>query len=106
MADDSARKTPPDPNATVVSLRLVSGESIGLTWNEYRLALIGLVDFAGDWQALETAAALVVDGAAKAQLARERLQPLAGHLGVLLNRGLDGIELLTARHWFRNGSTS
>jgi hypothetical protein len=103
MADDSARKSPPDPNEPVASLRLANGESASLTWNEYRLALIGLVDFAGDWQALETAATLVVDGAAKAVLVRERLLPLATHLGVLLNRGLDGLEMLTARHWFRNG---
>jgi hypothetical protein len=106
MANADAQKAPPDLNEKVVSLKLANGESLSLTRGEYRLALVGLVDFAGDWQALEIAARWAVDGAAKAALIRSRLLPLAEHLGALLDRKLDGVELLTVRHWFRNGPIS
>jgi len=75
-----------------------------LTPSEYRLALLGLVDFAGEWSALETATTFVVDGPAKRAVIRERLLPAAAELNVLLTRDVDAIELLAARYWFRNGA--
>jgi|GEM_PF-1467020 hypothetical protein len=99
MAD--TKKPPLDPNDPVVTIRRSGEPSFTLTLNEYRLALLGLVDFAGEWEALETATTFVVDGARKGALVRERLRPLAAHLDVLLARGVDGLELLAARHWFR-----
>jgi len=90
-----------DPTATSESRRDVV---LALTSNEYRLALLGLVDFAGQWSALETATAFVVDGPAKRAVIRERLLPMADELTVLLTRDVDAIELLTARYWFRNGA--
>jgi hypothetical protein len=73
-----------------------------LSLDEYRLALLGLVDFEGDWPALETATMFVTDGSAKATLVRERLLPLADSLSLLVYRGVDTFELLVARHWFRH----
>ena len=80
------------------------GVILALTSNEYRLALLGLVDFAGQWFALETATAFVVDGPTKLAVIRERLLPMADELAVLLTRDVDAIELLAARYWFRNGA--
>jgi hypothetical protein len=91
-----------DPNEPVVTLHRPGAPDLSLTLNEYRLALIGLVDFGGDWSALETAAAFVVDGPPKGLLVRDRLMPNAGQLGGLLSRGVDSLELLAARHWFRS----
>jgi hypothetical protein len=98
-----ARKSSFDPNEPVVTIRTPDGTDIGLSLNEYRLAMIGLVDFDGDWAALQTAAAFVVDGEGKKTLIRERLLPLSAHLQALLARGVDSLELLAARHWFRSG---
>jgi hypothetical protein len=97
----NAKKPPLDPNDPVVTIRPAGEPPFTLTLNEYRLALLGLVDFAGDWDALETATTFVVDGDTKAVLVREHLRPQAAHLDVLLARGVDGLELLAARHWFR-----
>jgi hypothetical protein len=97
----NAKKPPLDPNELTVTIRPNGAPVFTLTLNEYRLALLGLVDFAGDWDALETATTFVVDGAKKAALVRDHLRPQAAHLDVLLARGLDGLELLAARHWFR-----
>jgi hypothetical protein len=69
---------------------------------EYRLALLGLVDFAGAWDALELATTFVIDGPAKLALIQERLRPLAGYL----SQRVDALEMLAARHWFRRGAIS
>jgi hypothetical protein len=74
--------------------------TVVLTPDEYRLALLGLVDFEGHWEILEAATALVVDGPAKAALLRARLIPLADRLPGLLDKEIDVVRLWTARHWF------
>ncbi len=99
----NAKKRPLDPNDPVVTIRRPGEPSFTLTLNEYRLAMLGLVDFAGEWEALELATTFVASGAEKGALVRERLRPLAVYLDVLLARGVDGLELLAARHWFRTG---
>ena len=86
----------------VVNIRLPSGPNITLTLDEFWLALLGLVDFEGDWEALQTAAGLVTDGETKAALISDRILPVAEYLTALLQRGVDAFELLTARHWFRH----
>lgn len=78
-----------------------SGLTISLSGDEAQLTLLGLVDFEGRWDALQAATAFVVDGPAKAAIIPERLLPLAGHLPALLERGVDSLEMLAARHWFR-----
>jgi hypothetical protein len=105
VSDEPPRSRKPqlDPNEPVVSVPGPDGTTIELTYNEYRLVLIGLVDFGGDWAALEAATAFVLDGEAKQGLIRQRLRALAPYLDVLLRSGLDGVELFTARHWFRAG---
>lgn len=85
-------------------MRTAAGVRFELNFDEYRLALMGLVDFAGAWDALEMATTLVVDGPAKAAVVRNRLLPLASHLPALLARGVDSLEMLAARRWFRQGS--
>jgi len=75
---------------------------IALTADQVRLALVCLVDFEGAWDAVETATLLVEDGKAKAQLLYE-LRPMAHLLPALLDRGLDSLELISARYWFRHG---
>ena len=86
----------------VVNIRIPSGHSITLSLDEFWLALLGLVDFEGDWDALRTAAGLVTDGETKAAIISQRLLPVAEYLPGLLQRGVDSFELLTARHWFRH----
>jgi hypothetical protein len=88
----------------VVNIHIPFGPDISLSLDEFWLALLGLVDFEGDWEALLTASGLVTDGAAKANLITNRLLPVSDHLPVLLQRGVDAFELLTARHWFRHRS--
>ena len=78
-----------------------SGLSIELSPDAYRLALLGRVDFAGQWSALTAAAGWVVDGAAKTALIRERLLPIAGILGGVGSQ-VDAMEMVIVRHWFRN----
>ena len=78
-----------------------SGLSIELSPDAYRLALLGRVDFAGQWSALTAAAGWVVDGAAKAALIRERLLPIADILDSVGSQ-VDAVEMVIVRHWFRN----
>ncbi len=96
-------KQPLDPNEPVVKIRKPGEPGLTLSLNEYRLALIGLVDYDGQWPSLELATGFVVDGAAKADLLHGRLLPNASRLDALLARGVDGLELLAARQWFRTG---
>ena len=104
MSDEAPRsRRSLDPDEPVVTIRKPGGGTISFTFNEYRLALIALVDFDSQWSGLEMASAFVVDGAAKSRLIQERLIPVAEHLDVLLTRGVDSLELLAARHWFRHG---
>ncbi len=84
-----------------VTIRTSAGPRIDLSLAEYRLALLWLVDYGGHWEPLETATTLVVDGSAKAALIRERLRPVATHLPTLTSRGVDALEMLAARFWFR-----
>jgi hypothetical protein len=84
-----------------VTIRTAEGRRIELTLPEYRLALLWLVDFAANWEALEYATTLVPDGPAKLALIRERLRPVAAHLPALASRGVDSLEMLAARFWFR-----
>jgi hypothetical protein len=88
-----------------IVFRTPSGLTISLTADEYRLALLGLVDFAGAWDALALAADFVVDGPAKQALIRERLRPLSEALSPLAQQ-VDALAMLAARHWFRTGQTS
>ncbi len=85
--------------ATIISR--TSGLSVQLSSDEYRLALLGQVDFEGQWSALTAATGWVVDGATKAALIRERLLPIAGILGGVGSQ-VDAMEMVIARHWFRN----
>lgn len=82
------------------SLRTSSGLPVALSAGEYRLALLGRVDFAGDWDALELATTFVPDGPAKRALIQERLRPLVESLSPA-ERRVDALELLAARYWFR-----
>ncbi len=84
-----------------VTIRTPAGTRIDLSLAEYRLALLWLVDYAGQWEPLEMATTLVVDGPAKAALVREHLRPAALHLPALTSRGVDALEMLAARFWFR-----
>jgi hypothetical protein len=90
----------------VIAFQTPSGLSVSLTAkltaDEYRLALLGLVDFEGAWDALELAATFVVDGAAKQALVRDRLRPLADALSPLALQ-VDPLAMLAARYWFRQG---
>jgi len=100
--DDLRTNKPHDDADAVVTVHTAGGEDLPLTLNEFRLALLCLVDFDGDWEALHVAAAFVVDGEGKRNLMRERLQPNAAALPVLLERGIDSLDVLAARHWFRH----
>jgi hypothetical protein len=77
-----------------------SGPPPALTPDETRLALLGVVDFEGDWAALEAATTLVVDGPAKASLIRERLAPAAAQLPGHFAAEVGVLDLLAARQWF------
>jgi hypothetical protein len=93
------------PDISSVTFRTPSGLPVSLSVAEYRLALLGLVDFAGAWDALELATTFVIDGPAKLALIQERLRPLAGYLSPVTQR-VDALEMLAARHWFRRGAIS
>ena len=82
------------------TVRTPPGLTLALSPDENRLALLGVVDFEGDWEALEAAAALVVDGPAKASLIRERLAPAAAQFTGHFAADVNVFELLAARHWF------
>jgi hypothetical protein len=84
-------------------LRTPSGLVIGLSQEEARLALLGLVDFEGCWDSLRAATAFIADGAAKDAVIRSRLLPLTDYLPALLDGGIDSLEMLAARYWFRSG---
>ena len=79
-----------------------SGLSVTLSPDEYRLALLWLIDFEAAWEGLETATPFVVDGQAKLALIRQRVRPLADDLAPL-GEHVDSLALLAARHWFRQG---
>ncbi|MCX6031297.1 MAG: hypothetical protein NT169_18615 [Chloroflexi bacterium] len=79
----------------------LTGAIVALTLDEYRLALLGRVDFEDRWAALEAAAQYVVDGDAKTAAIRANLLPIAEHL-TEIGQKVDSLELLAARHWFRN----
>lgn len=87
-----------------------AGPSVALSADETWLALLWLVDFGGGpggaadaaWAGLAAATAFVVDGAAKLALIETRVRPLAEHLPTLAQQAT-ALDLLTARHWFRNG---
>ncbi len=88
-------------NGPAVLIRGADGTRIELSLPEYRLALLCLVDFEGRWEGLEAATRLVPDGATKATLIRDRLQPHAPRLSAITSRGVDSLEMLAARFWFR-----
>jgi hypothetical protein len=90
-----------EPSHPAVTIRTPSGPRVELSLAEYRMALLWLVDFAGQWEPLETATSLVVDSATKAVLIRDHLRPAAQHLPTLASRGVDALEMLAARYWFR-----
>lgn len=93
------------PDTGSGTFRTPSGLPVSLSAAEYRLALLGTVDFGGAWDALELATAFVVDGPAKLAMIQERLRPLADYLSPLTQR-VDALEMLAARHWFRRGTVS
>ena len=80
--------------------KMLSGFSPALSPDETRLALLSVVDFEGDWEAMEAATTLVVDGPAKASLIRERLAPAAAQVTGHFAADVNVLELLAARHWF------
>jgi len=71
-----------------------------LSADEQRLLLVGLCDFEGRWDIFAAAASLVVDGATKAALIRDRLAPYAAQLTVLASEEVAAHQLWIARHWF------
>ena len=79
---------------------------VSLSRDEYRLALLGAVDFEGDWQALGYAARFVVDGERKGDLIRLRLMPVVEQLAPAFEGRVDVLSLIAARYWFRNGELS
>lgn len=72
----------------------------GLSLAEQQLALLGLCDFEEQWDILEAATRLVVDGEAKAALIRQRLAPLADQLQALVAADVVPYQLWIARRWF------
>ena len=77
-----------------------SGPTPVLSPDEARLALLSVVDFEGDWEAMEAATALVVDGPAKAGLIRGRTAPAPAQVTDHPAADVNVLELLAARHWF------
>ena len=90
---------------SAINFQTPSGLSVTLSPDEYRLALLWLVDFEGAWEGLEAAIAFVVDGEAKLALIRRRLQPLTDDLASL-GQHVEPLAMLAARHWFRQGMTA
>jgi hypothetical protein len=103
MSSNAQKGKPASAGGAAITVRTAAGIRFELTLDEYRLALLGLVDFDSAWDALELATTLVADGPAKAAILRDRLLPIASHLPALLVRGVDSLELLAARRWFREG---
>ena len=87
------------PNAPQ-TVKTPPGLPPALSPDETRLALLGVVDFEGDWEAMETATTLVVDGSAKASLIRDRLAPVATEVTGQPAADVNVLDLLAARHWF------
>jgi hypothetical protein len=104
MDDERARSPRRSHRDALVTIQ-EGDRMVELGLAEYRLALIWLIDFNQDWAAMETATLFVVDGAAKRRVLQERLQPVADLLPELLSRGVDALELLAARYWFRQEET-
>jgi hypothetical protein len=77
-----------------------SGLTGALSTDESRLALLGVVDFEGDWEALAAAPPWVVDGPTKANLIRGRLAPAAAEFTSQFAAEVKVLDLLAARHWF------
>jgi hypothetical protein len=90
------------PPTSDISFLAPSGPTVTLSPDEYRLALLGLIDFEGAWEGLETATIFVPDGQAKLALIRQRVRLLADDL-TPLGEHVDALTLLAARHWFRHG---
>jgi len=88
------------PSNAPQAAKTPSGLPLALSPDELRLALLGVVDFEGDWEALEAATTLVVDGTAKAALIQERLAPAAAHVTGHFAADVNVLELLAARRWF------
>ena len=88
-----------------ISFLAPSGLTVTLSPDEYRLALLWLIDFEAAWEGLETATRFVVDGEAKLALIRQRVRPLADELAPL-GEHVDSLTLLAARHWFRHALIS
>ena len=82
-----------------------SGLAVTLSSDEYRLALLWLLDFEAAWEGLEMATLFVADGEAKLALIRRRVRPLADDLAPL-GEHVASLTLLAARHWFRHGLIS
>jgi len=82
------------------TVKTSSGLTPALSLDETRLALLGMVDFEGDWEAMEAATTLVVDGPAKASLIRDRLAPAAAGFTGHFAADVNVLDLLAARHWF------
>jgi hypothetical protein len=82
------------------TIRTPSGLAFALSPDETRLALLGVVDFEGDWEAMEAATMSVVDGPAKAGLIRDRLALVAAQLEEHFAAEVNVLDLLAARHWF------
>jgi hypothetical protein len=82
------------------TIRTPSGLVFALSPDEIRLALLGVVDFEGNWEAMEAATVLVVDGPAKASLTRDRLALVAAQLEEHFAAEVNVLDLLAARHWF------
>jgi hypothetical protein len=82
------------------TVKTPSGLTFALSPDETRLALLGVVDFEGDWEAMEAATTLVVDGPAKASLIRDRLAPTAAEFTGHFAADVNVLDLLAARHWF------
>jgi hypothetical protein len=90
------------PSTSDITFLAPSGLTVTLSPDEYRLALLWLIDFESSWEGLEAATLFVADGQAKLALIRQRLRPLAHDLAPLGTR-VDSLALLAARHWFRQG---
>jgi len=87
-------------SAAPQTVKTLSGLTFALSPDETRLALLGVVDFEGDWEAMEAATTLVVDGPAKASLIRDRLAPTAAEFTGHFAADVNVLDLLAARHWF------
>ena len=93
------------PQTSDITFLAPSGLAVALSPDEYRLALLWLIDFEAAWEGLEAATMFVTDGEAKLALIRQRLRPLADDLSPL-GQHVDSLAMLAARHWFRQGQVA